>query len=114
MFRLCNPSLQLLTSAYFLSSLLSGYDFLRFPVRHREQIFEMNWWRVLRYAVHHLCGAGGRHASPCRGAWHAPGQATVPAAYRATRLGVGSAGSGWASMARARCSNAGRRAFTTS
>jgi hypothetical protein len=42
-FLLCNLGLQLLTAVFFLSSLLSGYDFLIFPVCFWEPIFEMNW-----------------------------------------------------------------------
>jgi hypothetical protein len=59
-FRLCNLGLQLLTSASFLSPLRSGYDFLIFPVRLWEPIFEMNWLRVFRSAEASRMGEGER------------------------------------------------------
>ena len=59
--------------------------------------------------------SGGVNESPfSSGAYRASHQMPGHADYRGTLLGVGSAGSGWASISRARCSNAGMRAFTTS
>ena len=61
----------------------------------------------------HICHAphmrGVGYKTPCSGgAWRSRRQVPGHADYRGTRLGVGSAGSGWASISRARFSKIGR------